>query len=91
MRGSAALAAVFACFSCLAAACGDADETAEPRVPQPAPEVTLTAEEQEVWAPLPANRDEIPVLLYHGIGPEGDFANKDDAPTASASRTSRSR
>jgi peptidoglycan/xylan/chitin deacetylase (PgdA/CDA1 family) len=79
MRRPAAAAVAIACLSCLVTACGGADETAAQRTPQPAPEVTLTPEEQDVWAPLPANRDEIPVLLYHGIGPEGDFANEDDA------------
>jgi peptidoglycan/xylan/chitin deacetylase (PgdA/CDA1 family) len=44
-----------------------------------APDVTLTAEEKRVWAPLPPDRSAIPVLLYHGIGPESDFSNADDA------------
>jgi peptidoglycan/xylan/chitin deacetylase (PgdA/CDA1 family) len=43
------------------------------------PEIALTPEEQEVWAPLPPDRSAIPVLLYHGIGPENDFSNADDA------------
>jgi peptidoglycan/xylan/chitin deacetylase (PgdA/CDA1 family) len=41
--------------------------------------VTLTAAEKQVWAPLPADRSAIPVLLYHGIGPASDFANSADA------------
>ena len=28
----------------------------------------LTAEEKQVWAPLPPDRSAMPVLLYHGIG-----------------------
>jgi hypothetical protein len=39
----------------------------------------LTAEEKEVWAPLPPDRSAVPVLLFHGIGPESDFSNEDDA------------
>ena len=46
---------------------------------QPAPEVVLTAEEKQVWAPLPPDRSAVPVLLYHGIGPESDFSNPADA------------
>jgi peptidoglycan/xylan/chitin deacetylase (PgdA/CDA1 family) len=49
------------------------------RTPQPAPAVELTAEEQSVWAPLPPDRSSIPVLLYHGIGEESDFADPTDA------------
>ena len=61
------------------AACGGSDEAAPPRNPAPAPEVVLTPEEKQVWAPLPPDRSAIPVLLYHGIGPESGFANEDDA------------
>jgi peptidoglycan/xylan/chitin deacetylase (PgdA/CDA1 family) len=79
MRRTAALAVAIACLTGLVAACGGSDETAEPRAPQPAPAIALTPEEEQVWAPLPPDRDAIPVLLYHGIGPESDFANEDDA------------
>jgi hypothetical protein len=79
MRRPAAVAVVVVCLSWFATACGGSEEDAAPRTPQPAPEVTLSPEEQEVWAPLPPNREEIPVLLYHGIGPESAFANEDDA------------
>jgi poly-beta-1,6-N-acetyl-D-glucosamine N-deacetylase len=41
--------------------------------------VTLTPEEKQVWAKLPPDRSAIPVLLYHGIGPESDFSNAADA------------
>ena len=47
--------------------------------PLPAPEVTLTSAEKELWAKLPPDRSAIPVLVYHGIGPEGDFTNAADA------------
>ncbi len=73
-----ALAAVTWSISLALAGCG-ANEAAEPRTPLPAPEVVLTAEEKQLWAPLPADRSSIPVLLYHGIGPESDFANAADA------------
>jgi peptidoglycan/xylan/chitin deacetylase (PgdA/CDA1 family) len=32
-----------------------------------------------VWEKLPPDRSAIPVLLYHGIGPESDFSNAADA------------
>ena len=32
-----------------------------------------------MWAKLPPDRSAIPVLLYHGIGPESDFSNAADA------------
>jgi Polysaccharide deacetylase len=32
-----------------------------------------------VWAKLPPDRSAIPVLVYHGIGPESDFSNASDA------------
>ena len=41
--------------------------------------MTLTSEEKQVWAKLPPDRSAIPVLLYHGIGPESDFSNAADA------------
>jgi len=49
------------------------------RTPLPAPEIVLTTHEQDVWSPSPPDRSQIPVLLYHGIGPAGDFSNADDA------------
>jgi peptidoglycan/xylan/chitin deacetylase (PgdA/CDA1 family) len=66
----------------LLAACGSQSATTTTtasREPQPAPAVELTASDKEVWAPLPADRSSIPVLLYHGIGEPSDFANEDDA------------
>jgi peptidoglycan/xylan/chitin deacetylase (PgdA/CDA1 family) len=69
---------VLTCFGI--AACGD-DPAPEPaaRTPAPAPAVTLTPEEKQVWAKLPAERSEIPVLLYHGIAPPSGFSNAVDA------------
>ena len=60
-------------------ACGGSSDEPAPRTPRPAPEVVLTAQEKQVWAPLPPDRSAVPVLLYHGIGPESDFANQADA------------
>ena len=79
--------AALLCGSCLGvAACGSSTdrppgstEPASVRTPLPAPEVSLTSEEKRVWAKLPPDRSAIPVLLYHGIGPESDFSNAADA------------
>ena len=54
-------------------------EPAAARTPLPAPDVALTSDEKQVWKKLPPDRSAIPVLLYHGIGPESDFANAADA------------
>ncbi len=83
MRPAELLAALM-CTLCLGlAACGDSSDRsgeAAARTPLPAPEVpALTEDEQTVWAELPPDRSAIPVLLYHGIGPESDFANATDA------------
>ena len=68
------------CGICLLVpACGGSSDEPAPRTPRPAPEVVLTAQEKQVWAPLPPDRSIVPVLLYHGIGPESDFANAADA------------
>ncbi len=32
-----------------------------------------------MWAPLPPDRSAIPVLVYHGVGPESGFSNAADA------------
>ena len=70
-------------FTCgialLVSACGSSGDESTPRTPQPAPEVVLTAQEKQVWAPLPPDRSAVPVLLYHGIGSESDFSNEVDA------------
>jgi poly-beta-1,6-N-acetyl-D-glucosamine N-deacetylase len=80
---SAGLLAILTCGLWLGiAACGDsAAKTDAPaaRTPAAAPVVELSAEEKQVWAKLPPDRSAIPVLVYHGIGPESEFANADDA------------
>ena len=80
MRVSAGGLIAFTCSVCLAAAaCGGSPDGSAPLTPLPAPEVVLTPEEEQVWAPLPPDRSAIPVLLYHGIGPESDFSNAEDS------------
>jgi peptidoglycan/xylan/chitin deacetylase (PgdA/CDA1 family) len=80
MRVSAARLVALTCSVFLAAAaCGGSPDEAAPLTPLPAPDVVLTPEEEQVWAPLPPDRSAIPVLLYHGIGPESDFSNAEDA------------
>ena len=69
--------AVFASLGALSAGCGGSEEPA--RTPAPAPAVTLSTAERELWRPLPPDRSGIPVLVYHGIGPPSDFSNSSDA------------
>jgi hypothetical protein len=81
---SAASLVAFTCGLCFAVSgCGSSKtapaSTAAPRTPGPASEVALTPNEKKVWAPLPPDRSEIPVLLYHGIGPATDYSNSSDA------------
>ena len=86
MKAAAVLAAL-TCGVCLGlAACGDSTdrpsamtEPAATRTPVPAPDVALTSDEKQVWAKLPPDRSSIPVLIYHGIGPESNFSNASDA------------
>ena len=79
MKAVAALVAI-ACGGVFGlAACGGEEEAATPRSPRPAPEVVLTPDEKQAWAPLPPDRSAVPVLLYHGIGTESDFSNEADA------------
>ena len=78
MKVSAAIVAACTCIALLAAAgCGGSPPP--PRTPEPAPAVTLSAAEQDVWAPLPPDRSAIPAVVYHGIGAPGDFAHPADA------------
>jgi hypothetical protein len=80
MKVSASAFVAFTCGICLlVSACRGSSDEAAPRTPRPAPEVVLTPEEEEVWAPLPPDRSAVPVLVYHGIGPESDFENAADA------------
>jgi hypothetical protein len=88
MKASAAVLAALTCGLCLGqTACGNSTdrpsmprEPAAARAPLPAPDVTLTSDEKQVWSKLPPDRSAIPVLVYHGIGPESDFSNATDAP-----------
>ena len=79
MRVLAMPLAVGCGIALLVAACGGSSDESAPRTPQPAPDVVLTTEEKQVWAPLPPDRSEVPVLLYHGIGTESDFSDAEDA------------
>jgi peptidoglycan/xylan/chitin deacetylase (PgdA/CDA1 family) len=84
MKQSAAAILVLSCgLTLVAVGCGRSASgscgAASARTPIPAPEVVLTPEEKAVWAPLPPDRSAVPVLLYHGIGEPGDFANATDA------------
>ncbi len=80
MKVSAIPLVAFTCgIFLLPTACGGSSDESAPRTPQPAPEVVLTAQEKQVWAPLPPDRSAVPVLLYHGIGPESHFSNAADA------------
>jgi peptidoglycan/xylan/chitin deacetylase (PgdA/CDA1 family) len=49
------------------------------RTPAPAPRVVLTADDRSLWAPGPPVRSAVPVLLYHGVAPVGDFSKRVDA------------
>ena len=63
--------------------CGTGGKQTEQTVrqPMPPPEVTLSAEEQQVWAPG-ATPPGIPTLLYHGIGTTDQFVDPADAAYA---------
>ena len=85
MRVSAAALVAFTCSICLALGLRGVRRRARrlgrahrgPRSPRP--RSRSRREEKQVWAPLPPDRSAIPVLLYHGIGPESDFSNAADA------------
>lgn len=79
-RAGCALAIALAASASIVAGCGGSDDGASgDREPIPAPQVSLTAADKEVWAPLPPDRTAIPVLVYHGVAGEGDFDNPEDA------------
>jgi peptidoglycan/xylan/chitin deacetylase (PgdA/CDA1 family) len=59
------VAALGLCLA-LAACSQSSDQRSSPR-PTPAPQVVLSAEDRERWAPGPPTRDKVPVLLYHGV------------------------
>lgn len=73
------LVAVTCVICMLGTACGGSSDEGGARTPQAAPEVELSAQEKQVWAALPPDRSAVPVLLYHGIGPESDFSHAADA------------
>jgi hypothetical protein len=80
MKSTARLAVLSCCAGLALSGCGGSDAPpAATRTPVPAPDVTLTAEEEQAWAKLPADRSAIPALVYHGLGAESDFANATDA------------
>ena len=64
------------------AGCGASSVPSATRGPLPRPEVTLTASERAAWAPGPARRSAIPVLVYHGVAPAAAFAHREDADLA---------
>jgi peptidoglycan/xylan/chitin deacetylase (PgdA/CDA1 family) len=68
-------ACLLALVAVLPSACGAVKTHAVPA----APRVRLTAQEREIWRPLPVSRAGIPVLLYHGIGRRSDFRDPADA------------
>ena len=57
------------CCGLLPSACGGSTDEPAARQPVPAPPVALSAEDREIWAPLPSGRPSVPVLLYHGVAP----------------------
>ena len=69
MKISAVLLIALICgIGLLLSACGGSSDESALRTPHA--EVVLTAEEKQVWAPLPPDRSSVPVLLYHAIGSE---------------------
>lgn len=64
---------VAAAYLCAAlAACGESTDSSPAeasRAPTPAPHVSLSAGERELWAPLPPDRSAVPVLLYRSVAP----------------------
>ena len=72
-----------ACLCAALGACGQSkDEPTDKvaaRTPAPAPRVVLTADDRNLWAPRPPVRSAVPVLLYHGVAPVGDFSKRVDA------------
>jgi peptidoglycan/xylan/chitin deacetylase (PgdA/CDA1 family) len=62
-------------FVALAGCGGSASEPRDERAAAPVPRVELTAEEREAWAPGPAGRTVVPVLVYDRVAPD-DFARQ---------------
>jgi peptidoglycan/xylan/chitin deacetylase (PgdA/CDA1 family) len=67
----------------LAGCADDDDSAASPPAPakaaNPAPPVSLTAEDKAVWRTPRRTPGRIPVLLYHGVADRSEFANQADA------------
>jgi peptidoglycan/xylan/chitin deacetylase (PgdA/CDA1 family) len=71
-----------ACCCAALGACGQSTDRSldEPaaRTPAPAPDVVLTGDDREAWAPGRPDRAAVPVLLYHGVAPAGDSSKRED-------------
>ena len=68
-----------ACFCAALGACAqstDKSTRSAARAPLPAPHVVLTADDRQLWVPLPPDRSVVPVLLYHGVAPVSDFSKR---------------
>jgi peptidoglycan/xylan/chitin deacetylase (PgdA/CDA1 family) len=48
------------------------ERDSQSREPLPAPPITLTPNQLATWKPLPANRNAVPVLTYHGVNKKND-------------------
>jgi hypothetical protein len=58
------------------AGCGGSEsEPRDERAARPAPPVTLSREDRAAWAPGPADRSSVPVLVYDRVAPD-DFARQ---------------
>jgi hypothetical protein len=68
MRALLAVAVVL-----LLAGCGESER--DPRAAAPAPDVELSAADRDAWAPGPADRTTVPVLVYDRVAPD-DFARQ---------------
>ena len=55
------------CLCAGLAACGGQDQGRDPRAPVPAARVVLSAADQDVWAPGPARRAAVPVLVFRDV------------------------
>jgi peptidoglycan/xylan/chitin deacetylase (PgdA/CDA1 family) len=79
---AATLALVLAVAGCADDRAGEppvAAAAATAAVRNPAPPVTLTAEDRAVWRTPRRTPGRIPVLLYHGVADRSEFANQADA------------
>src|SRR4051794_27706006 len=69
------LVAVACCCAALEG-CGHAprrlSEQPAARTPLPAPRVVLSAHDRAAWMPRAPDRSVVPILVYRGVGAEGD-------------------